>query len=175
MSAPDRVPTSPTQTKHYSSPPRRDGSWRAGRPGETIGAPFPTGLALGNQGPDQGYVLKLAEAFRGRLVLTPVEHSADAIAGAAAVALRRASLYGRGPVRDDVELGLRVYGFLDEAPTELVKFRRRLFAEVHHTAVHYFAAREIAGRVRDDLLRLPTQQAFVELAADWRRAFHLED
>ena len=39
MAAPSRVPTSPTAPKHYASPPRRGDSWRAERPGETIGAP----------------------------------------------------------------------------------------------------------------------------------------
>ena len=68
MAAPSRVPTDPTAAKHYASPPRRDDSWRAQRPGETIGAPHPTGKALGNQGPDQGYVLKLTGAFKDDLV-----------------------------------------------------------------------------------------------------------
>lgn len=175
MSAPNRVPTNPTQSKHYASPPRRSGSWRAERPGETLGAPHPTGPALGNQGPDQGYALKLAEAFRDRLVLAPGEHAADALAGGAAVGLRRASLYGRGPISDDVEVGLRAYGFLNEAPPELVKFRRWLFPEVHHTTVHYFAGREIAAQVREDLLRLSLPEVTAAVTADWRQAFVVRD
>jgi len=164
-----------TQRTHYVSPPRRSGSWRAERPGETLGAPHPMGRALGNQGPDQGYALRLAEAFRHRLVLAPGEHSADAVAGAVAVALRRASFSGRGPVSDDVEVGLRAYGFLGDAPPELVKFRRSLFSEVHHTTVHYFALREIADQVREELLRSSLSEVVVALAADWRSAFALRD
>ena len=171
MAAPSRVPTSPTAPKHYASPPRRDDSWRAERPGETIGAPHPTGRALGNPGPDQGYVLKLTGAFKDDLVLTSGEHAADAIEGAVAVGLRRASLFGRAPVRDDVELGLLAYGFLGEAPDELIELRKDLFAEVHHTTVHYFAAREIADRVDDAWLRQPTPAARVAVQNDWRSAF----
>ena len=171
MAAPSRVPTSPTQPKHYSSPPRRSGSWRAERPGETIGGPHPTGPALGNQGPDQGYILKLAAGLRSDLVLRPGEHAADAITGACAVALRRASLFGRGPMREDLELALSVYGYLAEADDELVDLRRGLFREVHHTTVHYFAAREIADRVDEALLRLPADRARRKLERDWRAAF----
>ena len=170
MAAPSRVPTDPTAAKHYASPPRRDDSWRAQRPGETIGAPHPTGKALGNQGPDQGYVLKLTGAFRDDLVLTPGEHAADALHGAVAVGLRRASLFGRGPVRDDVELGLLAYGFLGEAPDALVELRKGLFSEVHHTTVHYFAAREIADRVDEAWLRQPTAAARVAVQKDWQTA-----
>jgi len=168
MAAPNRVPTSPTQTKHYQSPPRRDGSWRAQRPGETIGEAHPTGSALGNQGPDQGYVLKLTDAFKDRLVLAPGEHVADVIEGAVAVALRRASLFGRAPVSGDVEMGLLAYGYLHAADDELVALRKPLFAEVHHSTVHYFAAREIAGRVDEAWLRKPLGDAAAELAGDWR-------
>mgnify|MGYP001188267076 FL=1 len=170
MAAPSRVPTSPTAPKHYASPPRRSDSWRAERPGETIGAPHPTGGALGNQGPDQGYAIKLAKAFAGDLILAPGEHAADALDGAVAVGLRRASMFGRAPVRDDIELGLLAYGFLGEAPAALIKLRKALFSEVHHTTIHYFSAREIADRVDGEWLRQPIASARVALQADWKAA-----
>ena len=170
MAAPSRVPTSPTAPKHYASPPRRGDSWRAERPGETIGAPHPTGGALGNQGPDQGYAIKLAKAFAGDLILAPGEHAADALDGAVAVGLRRASMFGRAPVRDDIELGLLAYGFLGEAPAALIELRRALFSEVHHTTIHYFSAREIANRVDGEWLRQPIASARVAVQADWKAA-----
>ncbi len=168
MAAPARIPTDHTQAKHYSSPPRRDGSWKADRPGETIGAPHPTGRALGNQGPDQGYVLKLAKRFSDQLVLRPGEHAADAIDGACAVALRRASLYGRGPIAADVELGLGLFGFLGEAADELVELRRELFDEVHHTTIHYFSAREIADTVPEGTLRMGLDEVVAACARGWK-------
>ena len=94
----------------------------------------------------------------------------DALEGAVAIGLRRASLFGRGPVRDDVELGLLAFGFLGEAPDELVALRKPLFAEVHHTTVHYFAAREIADRVDESWLRQPTHSARVAVQNDWTAA-----
>lgn len=132
----------------------------------------PTGPALGNQGPDQGYVLSLAADFTDDLVLEPGEHAADVITGACAVALRRASMFGRGPMREDLEMALTLYGFLDEdADDELVELRRELFAEVHHTTVHYFAAREIADRVDADLLRGRLDKAKKAVERNWRTAF----
>jgi hypothetical protein len=168
MSAPSHVPGRVNQNKIYNSPPRRAGSWSADRPGEVIGSAQPSGPALGNQGPDQGYVLKLASHFEDLLVLAPGEHAADAIAGACAVALRRASLYGRGPIRADVEIALGLFGFLSEASEELVAFRRARFDEVHHSTVHYFAAREIADLVPESTLRLSLLDAAAASRADWK-------
>jgi len=147
MSAPSHVPSRPNQPKAYTSPPRRAGSWRANRPGDVVGAPQPRGAALGNQGPDQGYVMKLAKGFADQLVLSPGEHAADAVEGACTVALRRASLFGRAPMRDDIEIAFTLFGYLAEAPTELIAHRRESFDEVHHSTVHYFAAREHAAQV----------------------------
>lgn len=168
MAAPASIPVDPTRPKHYSSPPRRDRSWRADRPGETLGVAHPTGPALGNQGPDQGYVLKLAKQFSDRLVLRPGEHAADAINGACCVALRRASLYGRGPIAADVEVGLTVFGFLGDASDELVELRRGLFDEVHHTTIHYFAARRIADMVTENTLRQAPSEVAESCSRDWK-------
>jgi hypothetical protein len=168
MSAPTHVPGRVNQKKIYNSPPRRAGSWRADRPGEVIGSVQPSGPALGNQGPDQGYVLKLAAGLKDELVLAPGEHAADALAGATAVALRRASLYGRAPMIGDLRLALTLFGYLGRAPDELVATRRELFDEVHHTTVHYFAAREIADLVPEETLRMSPEEVTAACAADWK-------
>jgi hypothetical protein len=168
MSAPSHVPGRLNQPKVYTSPPRRAGSWSADRPGEVIGAAQPSGAALGNQGPDQGYVLKLAARFDDDLVLAAGEHKADAIAGASAVALRRASLYGRAPMIKDLEIALTLFGYLGPAPDELVAKRRELFDEVHHSTIHYFAAREIADLVPEATLRMSADEVAAACAADWK-------
>ena len=58
---------------------------------------------MGSQGPDQGFALRLARAFRSRLRLGPGEHVADVVVGCVGVALKRAALFGRAPVADDLE------------------------------------------------------------------------
>jgi hypothetical protein len=168
MSAPAHVPGRLNQPKAYSSPPRRAGSWRADRPGEIVGTGQPSGPALGNPGPDQGYILKLAAGVGDELVLAPGEHRTDAIAGACAVALRRASLYGRGPMADDLRVALTLFGYFGEAPEELVARRRGLFDEVHHSTVHYFAAREIADLVPEATLRMSLDEVVAACASDWK-------
>jgi len=169
MSAPTHVPGRVNQQKHYSSPPRRAGSWSANRPGEVVGTAQPSGPALGNQGPDQGYILKLAARFKDELVLSPGEHAADALEGACAVALRRASLYGRGPMIGDLRVALSLFGYLTEAPDELVAKRRELFDEVHHSTIHYFAAREIADLVPEATLRMSPYEVAAACAKDWKQ------
>lgn len=167
MAAPEYVPVDRTRPiRAYESPPRRDGSWLADRPGElTDGQPH--GDRLGNQGPDQGYVLALARRFEGKLTLTPGEHERDALAGAVAVALKRASLFGRAPVVHDLTVAVTIWGFLGDAPAELVTMRKPLFEEVAHPH-HYAEQRRIADLVPDDVLRQTPAQITEAHRADWR-------
>jgi len=170
MSAPEFVPAGVVVDKFYSSPPQRGGGWHADRPGEIVGdVEQPTGPALGNQGPDQGYALKLAQQFVDELVLAPGEHESDVIAGAVAVAIRRASIFGRGPVSDDLRLALTAFGYLDAASDELVALRRGLFDEVHHHVIHYRDAREIAAMVPESTLRSSVDAVRAQHDADWRK------
>ncbi len=168
MAAPSHVRTDPTRPKAYQSPPRRAGSWRAERPGEVVGEGQPSGPALGNQGPDQGYVLKLANRFRDDLELAAGESAADALTGAGAVALRRASLYGRGPTAHDLRLALQLFGFLGSAPDEQVAWRRSHLDELHHETIHYQRARVLADLVPEQTLRMSPEAVAAASAADWR-------
>lgn len=114
--------------------------WVAGRPGELIlarpGAEAPAGdpraAGRGVPGPDQGYVLRLAEHIEGRLVLEAGERADDVLAGAVALAMRRAALFGRAPVTADLEVALGLFGFLAPAPPGLVQARRALFGGLGH-------------------------------------------
>jgi hypothetical protein len=137
VAAPEHVPVDRTRLlRTYESPPRRAGSWIPSRPGE-LPHGQPEGQQLGNQGPDQGYVLSLVRRFHGKLTLTAGEHERDALAGAAAVALKRASSFGRAPVVHDLTVALTVWGFLGDAPADLVQLRKKLFEEVAHP--HHYA------------------------------------
>ena len=124
--------------------------WRPGRP-----ADFRPGrrVALdggGTPGPDQGYALRLARRFRARLVLTPGEHTDDVLTGAVVLAMRRAASVGRAPVAADIEVALLLFGYLADAPAELVAVRKRLFGGAAHD---YWDQRALAAAVVDDALR----------------------
>jgi hypothetical protein len=83
------------------------------------------------------------------------------------VALRRASLFGRAPVVHDLTVALTVWGFLGEAPAELVQLRTKLFEEVAHPH-HYAELRRIVDLVSEDTLRMTPQQVAQAHRADWR-------
>jgi hypothetical protein len=168
MAAPEHVPVDRSRpVRGYESPPRRPEPWRPDRPAEVVDTGQPRGDQLGSPGPDQGYALVLAERFAGKLTLTPGESERDALAGAVAVALKRASLFGRAPVIHDLTVALTIWGFLGDAPKELVDLRKRLFQEVSHPH-HYPNLRRIADLVPDDVLRRTPGQVAEAARADWR-------
>lgn len=164
MAAPDYVPVPLADQARQSlelPPPRR---WTATRPAD-LAAGQPRGPKLGDPGPDQGYALLLAERFHDRVRVTDGESVEDALAGAVAVAIKRASVFGRAPVTPDVELGLRVWGFLDEdPPADLVETRRHLFGGAAH---HYWDQRAITDAVPESTLRMKPDEVAGRLA-DWR-------
>jgi hypothetical protein len=167
VAAPEYVPVDKTRpVRAYESPPRRPAPWLADRPGE-LPKGQPRGDRLGNQGPDQGYVLRLVRRFEGKLTLTAGEHERDALAGAVAVALKRASLLGRAPIIHDLTVALTIWGFLGAAPDELVALRKPLFEEVWHP-YQYADQRRIADLVPDAALGMTPQQVTEAHRRDWR-------
>jgi hypothetical protein len=167
VAAPEFVPVDITRpARGYESPPRLPEQWRAERVGD-LPEGQPRGPRLGHQGPDQGYALTLAGHFAGKLTLTEGEHERDALAGAVSVALKRASLFGRAPVLHDLTIALTIWGFLGEAPADLVALRRELFEEVSHPH-HYMALRHLTDLVGEDVLRLAPDQVAEAHRADWR-------
>jgi hypothetical protein len=168
MAAPEYVPTKPNgAVRTYESPPRRPAPWFPARPGDLGGEGQPHGPEFGSQGPDQGYALLLAHRFDGKLTLLAMEDAADVTAGCVAVALKRASLFGRAPVIHDLTAAYAVFGFLDAAPpAELVELRKRLFAGVAHPH-HYADQRRIADSVPEATLRLTPDVVRERHADDW--------
>jgi len=125
---------------------------------------------MGYPGPDQGFAIKLANAFTDRLVLTPGEQATDAVSGCTAVALKRASLFGRAPMVHDLTVAFTVWGFLTEADPELVRLRKPLFEEVANQH-HYMQRRKIADLVPQAVLRLSHQEVQRVAGQDWRSFF----
>jgi hypothetical protein len=121
---------------------------------------------LGSAGPDQGYALRLARLMSDRLRMVPGEHLEDVIAGAVEVAMKRASLFGRAPVRADVEVAVTLWGFLGDPPDdELVVLRRGMFAQASH---HYDARRSIVDQVPSSTLLLSLADVQAGMRTDWR-------
>lgn len=168
MSAPSHVPVSPVaKVRTYSSPPWRDRSWLADRPGDLDGEGQPRGDGFGVPGPDQGYAYRLVGQFADRLILTSGEHLDDVTAGVVAIATKRSALFGRAPVVHDVAVGYRVFGYFDErAPAELVALRSKLFTEVSNPH-HYRELRAVADAVPESTLRLTPAEVTRRHDEDW--------
>jgi hypothetical protein len=165
MPQPDFVPmTRADEVRSAERMPVPDG-WTADRPAEVVDSGPPRANRFGTPGPDQGFGLKLAKHLGPRLQLAEHEHLDDAIAGVAAVGLKRAALFGRAPVIYDMEMAATLWGFLGTAPADLVAFRRDVFLGVHH---EYWGRRAIADRVSEETLRL-TPAAASSRQADWRQ------
>jgi hypothetical protein len=139
-------------------------SWRSTRPGEALDPVPPTGSKFGSTGPDLGYGLKLAGRFTPRLQVTPGEQARDAVAGCFAVGAKRAATFGRAPVIFDMELAYTLWGFLGDAPDDLVAFRKPLFMGAAH---EYWEQRQIVDRVKDATLRMTPAQVREKLS-DWK-------
>jgi hypothetical protein len=162
MAAPEYVPTSRDQQPRRGLPLPPARRWLADRPGE-LGASQPHGPSLGTPGPDQGYALSLAARFHGKLDLGgATEH--DAIAGCLGTALQRASLFGRAPVIHDLDIAFRIWGFLGDAPAELVELRNPLFEAASH---HYWDQRAIVDRIPEETLRMTHQEVAKRFPAEW--------
>lgn len=169
MAAPRYAPAPALdRARVYSSPDVAPDSWVPDRPAEIEGSQ-PRGERLGWQGPDQGYVLTLAARIRNQVELAPGESADDALRGCAAIALRRASMYGRAPVMADLRVALGIWGFLhDSPPTELVSARKVLFEGLGHGAHHYAECRSLVDIVPESTLRMTPDQVLAAMPGSWR-------
>jgi hypothetical protein len=169
MAAPQYVPSSPSaRVRFYEAAEHVPDGWSADRPGD-VAVRQPRGTRLGNPGPDQGFALLLAKQFHGRLHLSATEDEHDAISGCLAIALKRASLYGRAPVIHDLTLAFTLWGYLDEAaPTELVELRTKLFEGVGHVQHHNAEQRAIVDSIPESTYKMTPKAVNLVLASQWR-------
>jgi hypothetical protein len=142
--------------------------WRADRVADLRTVGQPRGRELGVPGPDQGYALLLAQRlFEEHLRLVPGITAEDALVGAGALASARAALFGRAPVARDVEMALTLYGFLGDAPVDLLSWRSPMFQAVAHD---YERQRQIVDVVPEATRRLTPEQVHARLE-QWRDLF----
>jgi hypothetical protein len=173
MAQPEYVPSAPRDRHRVSERLPTPAGWRANRPAEVVlEGGQPQGPRFGAIGPDQGYALKLIRQWEDRIVPAPGEDKRDVIAGVTAVAMRRASLYGRAPVTFDVEVALLIWGFVGDAPPELVAERKGRFEGCAH---EYLRQRAIADAVPEATLRLtPAQVRDRAGRGEWRSLLGLD-
>jgi hypothetical protein len=119
------------------------------RPGD-LEPGWPSGGFLGLPAPDAGYALTLAERFHDQLTIVPPETVHDAEKLAAEVAIKRAGLFGRAPVKADLDVAFTLFGWLGDAPPDLVDWRRHTVAGMGHD---YFRRRALVDRLRPEVLR----------------------
>jgi hypothetical protein len=172
MTQPSFVPITDADQVRPALQLRAPGSWQPERPAE-LTLPSPSSARWhGTPGPDQGYALRLARRFEGRLVLTPGETADDVLLGCALLAARRSALLGRAPTVYDLEVALGLFGYLGPAPSELVAYRSEAFRGVAHD---YDVQRELVDGVPESALLLSPDevagapspgQALLDPAAD---------
>jgi hypothetical protein len=141
------------------------GHWSADRPADLAGPLRPTGVRHGTPGPDQGFAMRLARRFEGRLHLVHGEDIEDVLLGAAMLASKRAGLLGRAPCVYDLEAVFSLFGFLGPSPLpELIDERRRLFASASR---EYVAQRALVDAVPDETLLLSAHELSAR-RGEWR-------
>jgi hypothetical protein len=169
MAAPKFSPVTPIDTSRgYESPDHVPDGWTADRPAEVVGRQ-PVGARLGFQGPDQGYALTLAARLRPEVQVQHAESVDDALSGCTAIALRRASMYGRAPIMPDLRIALTMWGFLDPSPPpELVDARRPAFLGVADSLHGYENRRALVDAIPEPSLRQTPDQVTAAYPANWR-------
>ena len=143
----DEPRNEPTLAPGLRVPPSR--RWRSDRPGDLADGVQPSGPLFGAPGPNNGYGTTLTHRAARGFALAAHEDRHDAEAVVAALAMRRAASYGRGPVIGDVEYAATLLGYLGGAPAAFVAWRADAVEGAHHDA--HVVQRVCAVVGRDDL------------------------
>lgn len=156
MTQPTFVPFADTQAVRASIPTPAPETNRPKKPG-LLGAPHaPRVAGQGATGPDGGYALTVtARYIRDHHIHDDAVSHHDLEVAVAAVAAKRASLYGRGPSLSDVEVAFGILGVTSSHPHIATHIAPRL-AGLGHS---YFALRAFVDTVSDDALRVAPADA----------------
>jgi hypothetical protein len=106
---------------------------------------MPWGGAFGTPGPDAGYALKLLTAAELPDRSPMLERVLAALMAA------RASLFGRAPIKEDLEVAMLLAGLSNESPNDLVERSQRWLEAAAHEP---YPGRLAVAEVGPDLLRL---------------------
>ena len=130
-----------------TDPPRR---WRPTRPGVIVSPDqMPWGGAFGTPGPDMGWAIKLVRAAE-------LSERTDGLESVlAALMAARASLFGRAPVPEDLEVAKILAGYGEGLPAEFSERRGRW---VEATAHERLPGQSAVSDIERDLLELKPDQ-----------------
>jgi hypothetical protein len=142
-------------------PPSRP--WRGGRPGE-VGTKIPDGQWAGNPSPNGGFAISLVRRQQDAWTLGPHEYIGDAAAVVAEIAMKRASQFGRAPMKGDVDIAVALLGYDGTADVAFVALRSGMVHDADH---HYEPRRGAVDLVPAELLRHPGAQILAQVEA-WR-------
>ncbi len=142
-------------------PPAR--GWIADRPGD-LGPEQPSGKFLGRPGPNVGFAISLVHRQRDTWTLGPHEYVGDAAAVVAEIAMKRASQFGRAPIKADVDIAVALLGYDGTGDAAWVAFRSSLVHDADH---HYEPRRAAVDLVSDELLKSSPTDVAAQVAT-WR-------
>jgi hypothetical protein len=138
-------------------------AWYAHRPGDGAAASEYDGPLLGRPGPNIGYAMTLVGRQRDSWMLDSSEAIDDAGAVVAEVAMKRAARFGRAPVKPDVDLAVKIFGYEGAADAAWVAKRVMLVLGAAH---HYDVRRATVDLVPMELLeKVPGDTSAI---ATWR-------
>ncbi len=160
MTQPDFVPITIAVAKFYRE---EVPSKELRRPAELKGPRRSGGRLFGSPGPDQGYALHIAEGYVEKLTLRPEESLSDAVTALVVIGSKRASIFGRAPMKSDIDFAVALLRLSQEISGSFVAVRKRLLVGLSHD---YISQRELADLFSEDLLKL-TPQAVADHTEIW--------
>lgn len=140
-------PNRDTEYRPEQLPPAKP--WFARRPAETSADPHaPT---FGAIGPDMGYARSLLTLFSRRLGPGGCNRD-DLLEAGVAVAMRRATMFGRAPIPEDLEVAFLLLGALDGVPGDWSRAGGSVAAHVEGVRYKPAQAAHLAASMPDSWL-----------------------
>lgn len=119
-------------------------AWYASRPGDVKPNSTNDGSLAGNTGPGGGFALTLLKKMRADFNLLPHEHFHDVEPLVGEIAMRRASIFTRSPIKSDVEFAMKLFSYDKPATKGEEKWRVAL---VHDCGHNEHRRREIVNSI----------------------------
>lgn len=139
------------------------GKWSSPRSGKISHSGVAVKRLAGSPGPGGGFSLRIISEQLSKLVISDTEELEDVEAGLCVLMGKRASLFGRSPMRNDFDFFSKLFGFDGSAVQDLVRFRKAFFKGASHS---YLIQRQLADAVPESTLKMILEK--IPEAADER-------